>query len=93
LLGPPGVGKTHLAVALGMKACEHGHRVLFTTTMGLLASLAKALSENRLDEKLKVLTQPQVLIIDEIGYTPSTARAPICSFSSSRAATNAGRSS
>lgn len=53
LLGPPGVGKTHLAVALGMKACEQGRRVLFTTAMSLIASLGKALGENRLDEKLK----------------------------------------
>jgi len=53
-----------------MKACEQGHRVLFTTAMGLIASLGKALGENRLDEKLTRLTQPQVLIIDEIGYIP-----------------------
>lgn len=70
LLGPPGVGKTHLAVALGMKACEQGRRVLFTTAMGLLATLGKALAENRLDERLKLLTQPHLLIIDEIGYIP-----------------------
>jgi len=44
LLGPPGVGKTHLAVALGMTACEQGHRVLFTTAMGLIASWGKAQS-------------------------------------------------
>jgi DNA replication protein DnaC len=70
LLGPPGVGKTHLAVALGLKACEQGVRTLFTTAAGLIATLGKALAENRLDERLKLLGQPQVLIIDEIGYIP-----------------------
>jgi len=70
LLGPPGVGKTHLAVALGLAACAHGLRTLFTTATGLLATLGKAFSENRLEERLKLLTQPQLLIIDEIGYIP-----------------------
>ena len=70
LLGAPGVGKTHLAVALGLKACELGYRTLFTTAAGLIATLGKALGDNRLDDKLKVLAQPQVLIIDEIGYIP-----------------------
>jgi DNA replication protein DnaC len=68
--GPPGVGKTHLAVALGLKACEHGVRVLFTTAADLIATLGKALAEGRLDERLKILAQPQLLIIDEIGYIP-----------------------
>lgn len=53
-----------------MAACEQGRRVLFTTAMGLIASLGKALADNRLDEKLKLLTQPHLLIIDEIGYSP-----------------------
>jgi DNA replication protein DnaC len=70
LLGPPGVGKTHLAVALGLKACEQGIRVLFTTATGLIATLGKAFAEGRLDERLKLLAQPQLLIIDEIGYIP-----------------------
>jgi DNA replication protein DnaC len=70
LLGPPGVGKTHLAVALGIKACEQGHRVLFTTAMALLATLGKALAEHHLEERLKLLMLPQLLIIDEIGYIP-----------------------
>ena len=70
LLGPPGVGKSHLAVALGLKACEQGSRTLFTTAAGLITTLGKALAENRLEEKLKILAQPQVLIIDEISYIP-----------------------
>ena len=50
LLGPPGVGKTHLAVGLGLKAIEHGYRVLFTTAAAMLTTLTKALSEGRFDD-------------------------------------------
>lgn len=70
LLGPPGVGKTHVAVGLGMKACALGYRTLFTTAAGLITTLTKAQNENRIDEKLKLLSQPKLLIIDEIGYLP-----------------------
>jgi len=70
LLGPPGVGKTHLAVALGMKACAAGYRTLFASAAALITALTRAQSENRLEEKLKVLTQPKLLIVDEIGYLP-----------------------
>jgi DNA replication protein DnaC len=70
VLGPPGVGKTHLAVSLGLKAIESGYRVLFTTAAHLIAVLTKAHAEGRLDEKLKVYTTPRLLIIDEIGYLP-----------------------
>jgi DNA replication protein DnaC len=70
LLGPPGVGKTHLAVGLGLKAIEHGYRVLFTTAAAMLTTLSRAHAEGRLDDKLKVFTVPRVLIVDEIGYLP-----------------------
>src|SRR5712675_3202723 len=50
ILGPPGVGKTHLAVGLGLKAIEHGYRVLFTTAAGMIGTLSKALAEGRLEE-------------------------------------------
>jgi DNA replication protein DnaC len=70
LLGPPGVGKTHLAVALGLKACALGYRTAFTTAAGLIATLTRAHTEGRLEERLKLLVQPKLLIIDEIGYLP-----------------------
>jgi len=69
-VGLPGVGKTHLSVALGMEACRLGLRVTFTTATALITTLGKALYENRLEERLKILTQPKLLIIDEIGYIP-----------------------
>jgi DNA replication protein DnaC len=70
ILGPPGVGKSHLAVGLGIKAIERGYRVLFTTAAALISNLTKALAENRLEDKLKLYTVPRLLIIDEIGYLP-----------------------
>jgi len=70
VLGPPGVGKSHLAVGLGLKAIEAGYRVLFCTAAGLIANLTKALTEGRLEEKMKLYSVPRLLIIDEIGYLP-----------------------
>jgi len=70
LLGPPGAGKSHLAVALGIKACEQSVRTLFVTATALITTLGRALAEGRLEDRLKVLTQPQLLIVDEIGYLP-----------------------
>lgn len=70
LLGPPGVGKTHLAVAWGIKAIEAGYRVLFATAANLIASLTRAMAEGKLEDKLKLYTSPRLLIIDEIGYLP-----------------------
>ena len=70
ILGPPGVGKTHLSVALGIKAIEHGYRVLFITAANMIASLTKAMAEGKLEDKLKTYTVPRLLIVDEIGYLP-----------------------
>jgi DNA replication protein DnaC len=70
LLGPPGVGKTHLAIALGVKAVEAGYSVLFLTLEQLMTRLTKAFNENRLDRTLQQLSYPKVLVIDEIGYLP-----------------------
>jgi DNA replication protein DnaC len=70
ILGPPGVGKTHLAIALGVKAVEAGYSVLFLSLETLMTRLTRAVHENRLERSLQQLTYPKVLIIDEIGYLP-----------------------
>ena len=57
-------------MGLGLKAIEHGYRVLLTTTAALIASLTRGLDEGRLDDRLKVYTVLRLLIIDEIGYLP-----------------------
>lgn len=69
-LGPPGVGKTHLAIGLGIKACESGYKVLFMTLNELSNSLYASLSDNSLEERIRALSVPAILIIDEIGYLP-----------------------
>ncbi|MEK9142615.1 MAG: IS21-like element helper ATPase IstB [Nitrospirota bacterium] len=70
LLGPPGVGKTHLTIALGVPAVEAGSSVLFLTLETLMGRLIRARHENRLERTLQQFTYPRLLILDEVGYLP-----------------------
>jgi len=70
LLGPPGVGKSHLAVGLTLKAISQGHRAYFLTLHDLVAKSRAARSKNRLDVMMHVLTRPALLVLDEMGYLP-----------------------
>jgi DNA replication protein DnaC len=69
-LGPPGTGKTHLAIGLGMRACQAGHRVLFATAAEWVARLAQAHAAGRLHDELVRLGRHPLLIVDEVGYIP-----------------------
>ena len=70
LLGPPGTGKTHLAIALGIRACLASQRVIFKTATEWVALLADAQRQGRLDDELKRLERYPLLICDEVGYIP-----------------------
>jgi DNA replication protein DnaC len=74
VFGPPGVGKTHLAIALGRAAVEMGHSVLFVSATSLLAALARAEADGTFDAKLAFFAKPKLLIIDELGYLPFEKR-------------------
>jgi DNA replication protein DnaC len=69
-LGGVGLGKTHLAVALGYQACLEGHSVLFATAIDVINTLAAAQTAGRLKAELKKYTRPAVLILDELGFLP-----------------------
>jgi DNA replication protein DnaC len=69
-LGPPGVGKTHLSVALAEAAIQAGFGAYFMTAHDLVSDLGRAYREGRLDRRMRVYLAPRVLIIDEMGYLP-----------------------
>ena len=69
-VGSPGVGKTHLATAIGLENAKNNHSTYFINCNDLIEALKKAYSHNRLDDKLKTLSKYKLLIIDEVGYLP-----------------------
>lgn len=70
LLGPPGVGKTHLAVGLGVAAIQQSVSVYFISMVDLLDQIHRDAKEDRLDHRLRTLGRPRLLILDEMGYFP-----------------------
>jgi len=80
-LGPPEVGKTHLALALGHEAVKQGFRVQYANASSLIERLMKASRENKLEERIKALTKFHHLIIDEMRYLPFDSEGVHCFFS------------
>lgn len=75
LLGPPGIGKTHLAIDLGIKAAQNGHSVLFDTASAWISRLQTAHQAGQLDAELKKIKRYRLVIVDEVGYLPFDADA------------------
>lgn len=75
LLGPPGVGKSHLAAALALEAIQAGYTAYFVSTNHLVDDLRSAQNNNKLDTVMKKYTRPKLLVIDEMGYTPMDRQA------------------
>ena len=73
LLGPSGVGKTHLLLGLGTRACQNGYSAYYMTCHDLVETLVRARDQNRLKRKLDWFRKPNVLLIDEVGYEPLTS--------------------
>ena len=70
LIGPPGVGKTHLAIGIGQKAIQAGYKVMFTTALGLVETLEMAEIKGELKKRLNQISKYDLVIIDELGYLP-----------------------
>lgn len=70
LLGPCGVGKTHLAIGLALTAIERGHRIYFLTLHDLVTRARAYRDKNRLDALLTILVRPDLLVLDEVGFLP-----------------------
>jgi DNA replication protein DnaC len=81
LLGPPGVGKTHIAVGLGLRAIEQGHGVYFIKAEALIEDLRRAMAEHTFERRMRVYLTPKVLIIDEFGIWPYDRQAATALFS------------
>ena len=79
-MGSPGVGKTHLAISLAISAAESGRKIYFGTLADLVDSLEEAKAAGRPDRRLKTLTHPALLVVDEIGYLPVTPSGAILLF-------------
>ena len=70
LFGPPGTGRTHLAIALGREAYREGTETRFSSAAGLAGRLLRAKTDNRLDKELAIIGKAGLPVIDELGYVP-----------------------